>query len=432
MKDSVNRRTYLKLAGATGAVGLTSMAGCSEESQGNGTTTGGSQSGTNSVLVGATVSLTGKLSTNGKLTQQGYKLWQSEANKNGGIELGGDTYEVELKMYDDQSAASTAQTQYQKLVTQDNADLLLAPYSSGMTRSVGSIAESNEIPMIAGGAASREVYQQGWDYVYGTLPLADTYMDNVVEMASKFDDPPKRVGVVHVNELFPTGVGKGAEEAVKNADNLEFVFRESYPAGTTSLSSLVNQAKNEDIDMILGGTHTQTAIQFVKDMQSYDYSPDAVAFSVGPPTPDFRDSLGDAANYSYGVTMWLPGMDYEGEYIGTASEYAEKFRAQFDDTEPDYHAASTTADGVTLQYAMEEAGTIDAKEVEAQLNQITPDSPLETFYGPVGFATGEDSDVKGANLAKAAGVLQIQDGSPVLVYPGGEEANYPMPAWGER
>ncbi|MFB6133064.1 MAG: amino acid ABC transporter substrate-binding protein [Halanaeroarchaeum sp.] len=430
MKETVNRRSYLKIAGATGAVGLTSLAGCSGETNGNGTTTGGTQSGTNSVLFGATVSLTGSLSTNGTLTKQGYNLWQSFANRNGGIDIGGETYEVKLKLYDDQSKASTAQTQYQKLVTQDDVDLLLGPYSSGMTRSVGPIAESNEIPMIAGGAASKEVYTQGWDYVYGTLPLANTYMKNVVEMAAGFENPPERVGIIHVNSLFPTGVAKGAEKAVKNTDALEFVFRESYPAGTTSLSSLVNQAKNQNVDMVLGGTHTQTAIQFVKDMQSYAYSPDAVAFSVGPPTPDFRNALGNAANYIYGVTMWLPGMDYKGPYIGTASNYATMFKEQFD-TVPDYHAASTTADGLVFQHAMEKAGSYKAKEVEAQLDQITVEDPLTTFYGPVGFSKGQ-LGTRGANLSKAAGVLQIQDGSPVLVYPGGQKPQYPMPAWDER
>jgi len=421
MKHALNRRTYLKLTGAAGAAGLSSFAGC----------TGGGSGGSDSILFGATVSLTGSLSTNGKLTQQGYQLWQRYMNdEQGGIKVGDSSKKIELKIYDDESSDSTARTQYQKLVSKDDVDLLLGPYSSGMTRAVGPIAESNEIPMIAGGAASKEVYTNDWDYVYGTLPLANTYMDNVVKMADGLDSPPKKVGIIHVNTLFPTGVGKGAEDAVKEANNLEFVFRESYPEGTSDLSSIINKAKSNDIDLLIGGTHTQSAILAMKQMKSLKFNPQMVAFSVGPPTPDFRESLGDAAEYALGVTMWLPEMSYQGPYIGGAAKYAELFKKEFD-KEPDYHAASTTTDGVVFQHAIEQAGSADPADVEAQLNKITADNPLETFYGPVGFSDGQ-LGTKGANLAKGAGVLQIQGGKPKLVFPGGTDVQYPMPAWSER
>jgi branched-chain amino acid transport system substrate-binding protein len=410
----------LKSIGASGLA--TSIAGC----------LGGQSGGDDTVLFGATVSLSGSLSTNGKLTEQGYKLWQKHMNENqGGLKIGDTTKKIKLKLYDDQSSSSTAREQYQKLVSQDDVDLLLGPYSSGMTSSVGPIAEKNEIPMIAGGAASKEVYTQGWDYVYGTLPLANTYMDGAVEMADQLDDPPKRVGIIHVNTLFPTGVGKGAEKAVKNADNLEFVFRSAYPEGTKDLSSIINQAKSKNIDFLIGGTHTQSSILAVKQMKSLGFNPDLVAFSVGPPTPDFRDSLGDAANHILGVTMWLPAMSYEGKYIGSASKYADLFEQRFDKT-PDYHAASTTTDGLVFQHAIEDvAESAKPADVEKALNTITVDSPFETFYGPVGFSKGQVG-TRGANLAKAAGVLQVQGGEPTLVYPGGSELQYPMPGWDER
>ncbi|MFB6125254.1 MAG: amino acid ABC transporter substrate-binding protein [Halanaeroarchaeum sp.] len=419
-----DRRSYLKLAGVTGAAGLTSLSGCT----GGGSNGGG---GDDTILFGATVSLTGSLSTNGKLTQQGYQLWKRHMNdKQGGIKVGDTTKKIELKIYDDESSDSTARTQYQKLVSQDNVDLLLGPYSSGMTRSVGPIAESNKIPMIAGGAASKEVYTNDWDYVYGTLPLANTYMDNVVKMADGLDSPPKRVGIIHVNTLFPTGVGKGAEAAVKEAKNLQFVFRESYPEGTSDLSSIINKAKSQNIDLLIGGTHTQSAILAMKQMKSLKFNPKMVAFSVGPPTPDFRESLGDAAEHVLGVTMWLPEMSYQGPYIGSAAKYNELFKEEFG-SEPDYHAASTATDGLVFQHAIEQQGSAAAEDVEKGLNSITTDDPLETFYGPVGFSTGQ-LGTRGANLAKGAGVLQIQSGKPKLVYPGGTDVQYPMPTWSER
>ncbi|MFB6153037.1 MAG: ABC transporter substrate-binding protein, partial [Halodesulfurarchaeum sp.] len=158
---AVSRRDLLKGVGAASVGGATGLAGC--------TGGGGGGGGDDTILFGATVSLTGSLSTNGKLTQQGYQLWKRHMNEQqGGIKVGDTTKKIDLKLYDDQSSKSTARSQYQKLVSEDNVDLLLGPYSSGMTRAVGPIAEDNEIPMIAGGAASKEVYSQGWEYIYGT------------------------------------------------------------------------------------------------------------------------------------------------------------------------------------------------------------------------------------------------------------------------
>src|SRR5690349_20448021 len=66
-------------------------------------TSGGNGSG-NTLVFGAPISLTGSTSTEGQLTQEGYKLWVKEVNAGGGIKVGNKTYQVQLKYYDDGSA----------------------------------------------------------------------------------------------------------------------------------------------------------------------------------------------------------------------------------------------------------------------------------------------------------------------------------------
>ena len=60
------------------------------------------------IILGAAVSLTGKYSTNGKNTIQGYELAAKRINELGGIKVGGKTYKLEIKYYDDESTSARA------------------------------------------------------------------------------------------------------------------------------------------------------------------------------------------------------------------------------------------------------------------------------------------------------------------------------------
>ena len=55
------------------------------------------------IVLGAAVSLTGKYSSNGVHTQNGYNLAVERINSMGGVEVGGKKYKFEIIYYDDES-----------------------------------------------------------------------------------------------------------------------------------------------------------------------------------------------------------------------------------------------------------------------------------------------------------------------------------------
>ena len=73
------------------------------------------------ILVGTSVSLTGKLARAGQEQLHGYTMWVGDVNKQGGL-LG---RPVKLIHYDDHSKPDTGAKLYKKLITSDNVDLLL-------------------------------------------------------------------------------------------------------------------------------------------------------------------------------------------------------------------------------------------------------------------------------------------------------------------
>ena len=136
------------------------------------------------ITFGAALSLTGKMSTEGRLCQEGYDIYVEEINKRGGIKVGGKSYKVAIKYYDDQSDANTSVKLYEKLINEDGIKLLLGPYSSGITFATSAVTEKYQLPMVAAHAAATTVYSRGFKYLFATLTPVDQYTSNFIKMAA--------------------------------------------------------------------------------------------------------------------------------------------------------------------------------------------------------------------------------------------------------
>jgi len=148
-----------------------------------------------------------------------------------------------------------------------------------------------------------------------------------------------------------------------------------------------------------------------------------MVFTVGPPTADFRKTLGKAAEYVYGITPWLPDMEIGGDIFKSARDFDRQFQQRFGYAS-DYHVASGAADVLAVKAAIEKAQSLDAKKIRDALAALD----VETLYGRVKFeATGQ--------IALSQVLIQIVDGKVVPVYVSGKfvaKPVYPAPKWAER
>ena len=87
------------------------------------------------IRIGATPAQTGAYAATGQNQLRGYQLCVKHLNDKGGV-LG---RKLELVVYDDLSDPATAVRLYEKLVTQDKADLLLGPTSSPIVDAVADV-----------------------------------------------------------------------------------------------------------------------------------------------------------------------------------------------------------------------------------------------------------------------------------------------------
>lgn len=386
---------------------------------------GGSGGAASTIVLGAPLGLTGSLSKESALTQQGYNLWLDWINHQGGINVNGVKHPVTIKYYDDTSDSNQSAVLMQKLITTDHAQFLLGPYGSGATATDAAIAEQNQIPMVEANGAAQSIFNQGYKYTFGVLSPANKYLEGVIDMAATLNPKPTTLAMLSADDNFSLEVAD-AINTYAPTKGINVVLYKKYKNGATNLVAEVQAAKAVHPDMVLNSGHLQEAIAINKAAKEQQLNAKIFAYSVGPSTPDFISSLGKDANYVYGGSQWTPQVKYTPEFYLSVSDYVAAYKAKYPGLgDPDYHVAESTAACLALQRAIENAKSLDSKKVRDALAALD----VVTFFGRIKF------DSRGINIYKPMVVEQIQDGAHHTVFPpevADAQPKYPTPNWDQR
>lgn len=347
-------------------------------------------SGEKMVTIGYTSSLTGKLNVESTRQTNGLNLWMNQVNDAGGIQLAdGTTVKFQSKFYDDESSGDRVQELYTKLATEDNADFLISPYSSGLTASASVIAEQYQKPMITTGAASDSNYTQGYTLVYQAYTPASKYLTGAADMIAAGSPDLKKIAIVHENDKFSTDVAT-ALQSYAEGKGYEIVLFEGYDSGTTDFAPIINKVQQAAPEALLGGGHFQDGSTFARQLAEKGLPLQYLVLLVAPPEPSFAE-LGDAAIGVAGPSQWEPQAAYTAEaadaaglawYGPSAADFVAAYQGAYSE-EPSYHAAGGYAAGLILQAAIEQAGSVDAQAVKEALDSLDQ----LNFFGHIKFDT---------------------------------------------
>jgi branched-chain amino acid transport system substrate-binding protein len=388
---------------------------------------GGGESG-GTLVFGTPVSLTGSTSSEGNDTLNGYKIWADTVNANGGITVGGKTYKVQIKPYDDGSNPTKSAQLMQQLITTDKVNFILGPYGTSSTLQDAAIAEQNQVPMVEGNGAAKSIFSKGYKYTFGVLSPASKYAQTMLDAAHALPTPPQTVAIIYANDAFSKEVAAAAKEYAPTL-GFNVVFYQEYPNAATDLTNVLTPLKtsaNGGIpDMIIGSGHKDEAVVTMKQAKQLGINAKLYGFTVGPALPDFITALGSDANYVMGSSQWTAQVQYNGtDVFKTAKTYADKYKAKYGKV-PSYQAADGTACGLAFQFALEKAGSTDPQKVRDALASLD----VTTFYGQLKF------DSTGANTFKPMVTIQIQNGVVNTVFPANianAQMQYPTPNFGSR
>ena len=372
------------------------------------------------IKLGCAISFTGKKSRSGKLYVDAYNLAVERINKNGGIEVGGKKYKLEIIYYDDKSEATESSRLVEKLISEDKVDFLLGPYSSGITIPDSLVARRYRIPMIEGGGASGKIFSRGNKYIFGLLPAAGEYFKSTLEFLQTVSPRPKTIAILFADDKFDVSVAEGTK---KIADKMgyEVVIYEKYAEGTSDFTSALTKIKAKKPDVVLVAGHTEESLNFTQQAKELNVNPRMISLTVGPSEADFRKALGKDANYIYGVASWSTQMNFKGYIFNDTKEFIKIFEKKFG-YEPDYHNAAGIACVAVIKNAIEKAEALDKEKVRDAIASTR----LDTIYGHVEF--NPNGQIKGTSV-----VLQILDNAIYEVYPHEHKKPvYPVPTWKQR
>ncbi|HXP31944.1 MAG TPA: amino acid ABC transporter substrate-binding protein [Stellaceae bacterium] len=377
---------------------------------------------TKTITLGASVQITGAMANPGHYYRDAYQLAVDQINAKGGIAVGDQRYQFALKVLDNQSDVNLGVRQYVQLITSDKVDFLLGPFNSNDALDDSSVAEKYEIPFVQGGGASSQIFARGYKYVFGTLPPADDYFGSTIEMLGKLEPKPKTVALLSADDSFDVSVATGTRKLLAKP-GLTTVFDEQYAEHNSDFTTLLSLLKSKAPDVLLWGGHEPEALNFIRQAKSLDFSPkDLASFTVGVPTADFRKALGKDADYTFGMTVWLPSATLKDDWFGDAEAFAKQFQEKYG-YPPDYHVASAVADVETYAKAIAKAGSLDRQKVRAAIAAID----FDCLYARVRYAENGQID-----LPQTA--IQIQNGELVPVYTDHflNKPQYPVPPWNAR
>lgn len=371
------------------------------------------------IRFGASLSLTGRMATEGRRVRDGYDFYVKHINALGGIPIKGKKYKVEIVYYDDESDPKTATRLVEKLIVEDKVNFLLGPYSSSCTFPASSIAEKYKIPMVAAHGAATNIFERGYKYIFATLNTVDQYTGNIIKMAAELSPRPQTIALINENALFPQ---LGIDGADRQAKELGFnvVYKQKYPTGTKDLSSMLAAVRDKKPDILLAGGYTGDMILLVKQAKEMGLKPKMFGLLLGPTLPGFVESLKQEAEYLLEPIQWSANMPWKDDVFGyTAADFSRLFEREFG-YKPDYHPPQSAAALLVYHHALQKVGELDPQKVREAIAQTN----IMTFYGPIRF------NEKGMNITKGMAVIQIQNGKPLVVYPKGPaEAKlvYPIP-----
>src|SRR5882757_8907270 len=350
------------------------------------------------IRFGAPLPLTGPLAPEGIKQQQGYDLWAEQANKAGGISIGGKKYKVEIVYADYQSNTPRAVQTTEQMITQDNINFLFGAFGSGAAKAASTVSEKYKVPTIAAAASSSQVYDQGYKYLFGTFTPNDTLTTPLTQIIKAKAPDVKKVAILARNDLFPLAIAQEMEKSAK-ANGLEVVYFEKYAINTLDHSASLSQIKSLAPQWIFVTGYTNDLLLIRKQMVDQQMKATVVTMIAGPAYQEFIDAAGQSAENISSAAWWHPAEQYAGKDIfGQTSNFVKLFRAKYN-SDPDYGQASAALCGALFQLAIEKAGDELAK------------MDVVTFFGPVKFgANGQINSLEPP-------VFQIQNAKPVVLFP---------------
>ena len=379
------------------------------------------------IVLGAAVSLTGKYSTNGEHTKNGYNLAVKRINDMGGVKVGGKSYKFKVIYYDDESNSKRAAQLAERLIKQDGVKYMLGPYSSGLTKAIAPVTEENKIPMVEANGASRSLFTKGYKYLFAVLSPANQYLEVAIDLAvEKNGGKPVRIAQAFEQDAFSQDVRIGVMEAAERTGS-KIIIDDKLPKELNDMAATLAKVKAVKPDVLVVSGHSKGALTAIRQISEMKVDVPMLAMTHCDASK-LAKQHGDKSEFALCASQWHKTLTYKDKFFGDGMKYDADFTKAYGYAPP-YQAAESSAALLVFKDAFERANSFDTKKVRDALAK----TEMQTFYGNIKFGSG------GQNTAKPMVLFQVMCKSGkcenVVVAPtkwAAAELIHPVPPWSKR
>ena len=348
------------------------------------------------VKIGYTMARTGLFAEAAPSQENAYALWQEQVNAAGGLDVNGVKRMIEFVSYDDESDPAKSAQLYERLITSDKVDLLLAPWGTPHHLNVAGVAERYGFPIVGNTAASvaiREV--QPGNIWFPTSAIPDKIGPELAAMLAEAG-----VGSVSIiaNVLPFSQENLAFLTVALKAANIEIKMSENYPPDISDMTPLITQMKSAGADAVLALTYPADAFLYMGQARELGLKTDLQFMLIGPTIDAFNKAFGPAADGVVTLAHWSPAQsDWP-----RAKPFFDAYVAKFNQ-EPDYlDSALAYMSAEILTQAVAKAGlNKDA------LRQAIASGSFDTINGEVRFDGVQNSVTPTAFAQRQGDVTEL-------------------------
>jgi branched-chain amino acid transport system substrate-binding protein len=355
------------------------------------------------IKIGYAIAKTGFFAPAAHTQIQTYELWQDQVNAAGGINVGGTKRPVKFISYDDQSDFAKAPQIYEKLITDDKVDLLLAPWGTPFHFAIVGVLEKYQFPVVGNSAASVTIRDIKPGHIwFPTSALPDRIAAELVKFLQA--QKAKNVAVTTLQLPFSLEVKKFLMPALESA-GLKIVVNDEYAPDVKDLTATLTKIKQAAPDAVLSLSYPSDSILYLKGARELDIKSPFQLALVGPAEYFFEKMFGPNLDGIVTMGHWSPHQAKWPKAKPFYDAYVKKYNEP-----PDYLDSALAWMSIEiLEQAVKTAGLDHAKISEAIATQT-----FDTINGPVKFKGVE-------NVITPTMFLQFQKGEAQIVWPGSEE-----------
>ena len=420
-------RTF-RLAAVTAA--SAAVAACGLSSGGTPNTLLAGPAGT-PITVGISEPLSGPMqaqgfAADGQACLKGYQLWASDVNSHGGL-LG---RPVRLVVLNDKGDIGLTKANYTTLITQDQVDLVLAPFSSLLTaNAAGPVTMHYKYALAAGSAGAPPVYALKDPYMFSTNVPVERQMVPFANWVASLPagQRPTSAAYPYVNDPFAQPPVQKAQQILQS-HGIKTVYT-TPGQGYTNITgrALRNDARQvvakDPGIVVLGSVDVPTVQAFIQDFIAQHWNPKIFIAAAGP---DQGQSFINAVGTGNSVGIMVPN-GWFGDFPDALShvmvqDYIAKYGGTADAINAD--VAESYSAGEVLAAAVTTTGGLNQQAIANWLHKNT----VQTVLGNVAF------NQVGENTAQQAEIFQWQPNEQfVQVLPFGDQDDQPIiqskPSW---